>query len=104
MIEGLFSVVPVEMKPMSIISLILIMVLAGVIRANMSSTKALKEELKETKKELDCAKDHLNDQIKELVLSLKVDVTEVKGSIKSVSSCLSNMKTDIRELRNNNNK
>ena len=57
-----------------------------------------------TKKELDCAKDHLNDQIKELVLSLKVDVTEVKGSIKSVSSCLSNMKTDIRELRNNNNK
>ena len=29
-----------------------------------------------------------------------VDVTELKGDIKSMSSCLANMKTDIRDLRN----
>lgn len=110
MIEGLFSIVPIELKPMSIISLILIMVLAGVIRINMTTVKTLKEEnessikllkkeLEETKKDLDKAKDHLNDQIKDLVLDLKVDVAGLKGLVNSVSSSISNIKTDIRDLR-----
>ena len=100
MFESIITIVPVELRPMSVISLILIIILASIIKMNMATVKTLREELNETKQELDKAKDHLNDQIKDIVLSLKVDVTELKGSLRNVSSCLSNMKTDIRDLRN----
>lgn len=99
MIDSLFSVIPVEMRPMSIISLLFFVMLLYIIKLDMIRLRCVEKELEETKEELDKAKDHLNDQIKNIVLSLKVDVTELKGDIKSMSSCLTNMKTDIRDLR-----
>ncbi len=99
MFEVIVSLIPVEMRPMSIISLMFFIMLLYIIRLNMKSIKLLEEDLEKTKCALDKAKDHLNDQIKDIVLDLKVDVTDLKASLRSMSSCLTNMKVDIRDLR-----
>jgi len=110
MIEGLIHIIPVEFRPMSVMTLILLIVITYMLtQGHKVITNELKKVIREhdiLREDFEKAKTKIDKKILGLmqetnkaINSLTVDMAEIKESNKNISTTISEVKTDIRDLR-----
>lgn len=100
MYDTFLSIIPVEFKPMSIITLLLLVAITYMLTQNQKTItkeiKNIKQEHQELENDLSITKKKINDEFTQFVKN----TTEIKQSNKYILVSINEIKQDLRDLRN----
>lgn len=99
MLEGVLGIIPVEMKPMSIITLLILFGMMIILRDIYRRHNELRAEYEKKRDAIDKEIKATMGTTMNAISNMKVDVAELKEGIKNITTSLVDLKQDIRDIR-----